>query len=273
MIKSLCLTLVLAFAVMGQAIAKDPEPPVTIVTRVLGWSPFPRDAPLPRLQVAFEDNPALAKITETYLAAQGFSIAGPDGAHDYKVALSGNFAFDRPRTKRLSVPIGKLLADERMKDTLTSLAELSTRGHADQNLASNLFLVPLGKTAVLTGLGTDLMEIISSHIGLSGAFNRLVVGDERGVCIPIPPGACDKWNHYNQRLALKATVMDDRGGVEEVSVSISANHPRLLPAELLAEGQARIALLLLPEGFQPTSGHKDVPPPDKDALATGLPMQ
>ena len=145
--------------------------------------------------------------------------------------------------------------------------------YADQNLASNLFLVPLGKTAVLTGLGTDLMEIISSHIGLSGAFNRLVVGDERGVCIPIPPGACDKFNHYNQRLAPKATVMDDRGGVEEVSVSISANHPRLLPAELLAEGQARIALLLLPEGFQPTSGHKDVPPPDKDALATGLPMQ
>nr|MBP7538159.1 hypothetical protein [Ottowia sp.] len=42
--------------------------------------------------------------------------------------------------------------------------------YADQNLASNLFLVPLGKTAVLTGLGTDLMEIISSHIGLSGAF-------------------------------------------------------------------------------------------------------
>ena len=120
MIKSLCLTLVLAFAVMGQAIAKDPEPPVTIVTRVLGWSPFPRDAPLPRLQVAFEDNPALAKITETYLAAQGFSIAGPDGAHDYKVALSGNFAFDRPRTKRLSVPIGKLLADERMKPLLNS---------------------------------------------------------------------------------------------------------------------------------------------------------
>ncbi len=88
MIKSLCLTLVLAFAVMGQAIAKDPEPPVTIVTRVLGWSPFPRDAPLPRLQVAFEDNPALAKITETYLAAQGFSIAGPDGAHDYKVGYA-----------------------------------------------------------------------------------------------------------------------------------------------------------------------------------------
>lgn len=106
------------------------------------------------------------------------------------------------------------------------------------------------------GLTSDILEIISDLSGLRGGFNKALVGDERGVCIPIPPGACDRWKVYSQRVTVKAAMFLRGGDVQEINLSLSTEHERLMPVELFMNAQSKIVTALLPEGLHRTRGSR-----------------
>ena len=146
-----------------------------------------------------------------------------------------------------------------MASTLSSIAELGTRRYRDINLSTNLLLLPsFGVPGVVTGLTSDILEIISDLSGLRGGFKKALVGDERGVCIPIPTGACDRWKVYSQRLTVEAAMFARDGEVQEINLSVSTEHERLMPVELFMDAQAKIVTALLPEGFQRTTEIKEL---------------
>ena len=104
-----------------------------IKTTVLGWSPLKKDQPLPPIHVEFEANPELARVMQASLAAAGFPIAPDASTAEFRVLFSSYFSFDRSRTKRQTISVGKLLAGQRMASTLSSVAELGTRGYLPPN--------------------------------------------------------------------------------------------------------------------------------------------
>lgn len=108
------------------------------------------------------------------------------------------------------------------------------------------------------GLTSDILEIISDLSGLRGGFNKALVGDERGVCIPIPPGACDRWKVYSQRVTVKAAMFLRGGDVQEINLSLSTEHERLMPVELFMNAQSKIVTALLPEGLHRTTENKEL---------------
>ena len=129
-----------------------------IKTTVLGWSPLKKDQPLPPIHVEFEANPELARVMQASLAAAGFPIAPHASTAEFRVLFSSYFSFDRSRTKRQTISVGKPLADQRMASTLSSVAELGTRGYRDVNLSVNLLLLPsFGVPGVVTGLTSDIL--------------------------------------------------------------------------------------------------------------------
>ncbi|QTD46529.1 hypothetical protein [Ottowia testudinis] len=239
--------------------ANSQESPPVIKTTILGWSPLKKDQPLPPIHVEFEDNPELVRVMQASLAAAGFPVAPDASTAEFRVLFSSYFSFDRSRTKRQTVSVGKLLADQRMASTLSSMTELGTRGYRDVNLSANLLLLPsFGVPGVVTGLTNDILEIISDLSGLRGGLNKALVGDERGVCIPIPPGACDRWKIYSQRVTVKAAMFPRGGDAQEINLSVSTEHERLMPVELFMDAQAKIVAALLPEGFQRTIQSKEL---------------
>ena len=239
--------------------ANSQESPPVIKTTILGWSPLKKDQPLPPIHVEFEDNPELARVMQASLAAAGFPIAPDASTAEFRVLFSSYFSFDRSRTKRQTVSVGKLLADQRMASTLGSIAELGTRGYRDVNLSVNLLLLPsFGVPGLVTGLTSDILEIIADLSGLRGGFNKALVGDGRGVCIPIPPGACDRWKVYSQRLTVRAAMFARDREVQEINLSVSTEHERLMPVELFMDAQPKIVSALLPEGLQRTTDSKEL---------------
>ena len=233
-----------------QTVDRQESLPV-IKTTVLGWSPLKKDQPLPPIHVEFEGNPELARVMQASLAAAGFPIAPDASTAEFRVLFSSYFSFDRSRTKRQTVSVGKLLADQRMASTLSSIAELGTRGYRDVNLSVNLLLLPsFGVPGVVTGLTSDILEIISDLSGLRGGLNKALVGDARGVCIPIRPGACDRWKVYSQRVTVRAAMFARDGDVQEINLSVSTEHERLMPVELFMDAQSKIIAALLPEGLR-----------------------
>ena len=239
-----------------QTVDRQESLPV-IKTTVLGWSPLKKDQPLPPIHVEFEANPELARVMQASLAAAGFPIAPDASTAEFRVLFSSYFSFDRSRTKRQTISVGKLLAGQRMASTLSSVAELGTRGYRDVNLSVNLLLLPsFGVPGVVTGLINDILEIISDLSGLRGGLNKALVGDERGVCTPIPPGACDRWKVYSQRVSVKAAMFARDGEAQEINLSVSTKHERLMPVELFMDAQSKIVAALLPEGLRRATARK-----------------
>ena len=82
------------------------------------------------------------------------------------------------------------------------------------NQAARMPNVNLNTTAMYAGgglsagglAGATVVEMLVSMSGLGAKFNKALVGDERGVCIPMGPGGCDNWKKYEQILVFETTV-------------------------------------------------------------------
>ena len=225
----------------------DPSAPVVMTSKVLGWSPFSKQDAKPKLYVTVADNAALASIMTEPLENQGFVVVDDEAKADYNLELDAEFAFDKRGSKRQSVSVGKLLADPRMESALATLDSQATRGTSLTSTNLNIAVAHLrDKISTATALGLTIVDVLLDLSGLGGAFNKLLVGDERGLCIPLRPGACANWNVYNQRLALKAKVSNANGSLGEVLINTSTQHERLAPLELLVESQTQLASVLVP---------------------------
>ncbi len=55
------------------------------------------------------------------------------------------------------------------------------------------------------------------------------------------------------------------GDVQEINVSVSTEHERLMPVKLFMDAQSKIVAALLPEGFQRTTDSKELATAGKES--------
>lgn len=221
------------------------DAPVAITTQIEGKSLLDSKASPPAtIKVRFEDNPELATLIENDLVARGFQLVGADQAPDVDILIQSAWRFQKPRARQQAVSVGKLLADERMKGTVTTLEERATRA-ASTNVNLNT-AIAANRGTLSTGAyaGVTLLEVVADLTGVRGGFNRLMVGDERGLCIPVPAGACDTWHVYKQDMALAATLTRKDGQDSVVRAISKVEHERLLPVELFEETRSKLVSAL-----------------------------
>lgn len=243
--------------------AANPPParldaPVVLSSKSSGMSQLEvvTETPKPKLEVTFEDSPRLTRQMAAALAQRGFEIVNDTQVvPDFKVRFRGTYSFQKQLARREVVSVGKLFSDDRMKEAVDALQSGVTKVSRS---GSNLSVDYAGLTGKLSSSaygGALLIDILADVTGARGGFNKALVGDERGVCIPIPAGACDKWQQYKQQMVLQAFVNRPDDPVDEprklqalrkLEIVTDTDHERLVPVEMLAESEVKLLELVAP---------------------------
>lgn len=230
---------VVALAGCAAQPAKNLDAPVLVNTSTTGASFIDGKAlNKPSIKVEFKDSQKLSALIEQELAAKGFAPA-PDGAMaDIHISIESGYAFQKPRTRRQVLSMGKLFEHESMKAYLDDRAEKSTR-----TTSFNVHTTGMAATGALsTGVfvGASVTQAIVEMTGIRGGFNKALVGDERGLCL----GTCDKWHIYDQRLILKATLTEASGRTVDITATSTVEHERLVPIELYEDARSKLLTAL-----------------------------
>lgn len=163
--------------------------------------PIPKGNPV---FIRFDQSDALSKQVAEMLATRGHSIASSEAEAGIIVKTITGYSFVRRQARRVTVSMGKLLDGADMNIAFSKL----------NNQAARMPNVNLNTTAMYAGgglsagglAGATVVEMLVSMSGLGAKFNKALVGDERGVCIPMGPGGCDNWKKYEQILVFETTV-------------------------------------------------------------------
>lgn len=194
------------------------------------------------LYVEFQSSPKLTTEMRQRFEALGYSIAATAGEADVSIKVVAAFSFERPRAKAQQIDFGKVV-EQANSDAVNQKAAEATR-------APGVELAPLvqglrGNLSASMVLGVGLVDSILSMSGARGWFNKLVSGDERGVCLGTDE-MCKDWKKYVQQMRLTALVAAKAGDKSIVRAEATAKDEELLPDPLFRDGMGELTGRLFP---------------------------
>lgn len=163
--------------------------------------------PVPKGQkifVRFDESQPLARQVMHMLEQRGHTIAATESDANVIVKTRSAYSYVRRQARRVTVSMGKLLDGADMKTAFSQLDNQAARiPYTNLNTAA----MYMGGSMSTSGLvGATVVETLLGMSGVGAAFNKALVGDERGICIPMGPGGCDNWKKYEQILVLETEV-------------------------------------------------------------------
>lgn len=194
------------------------------------------------LYVEFQSSPKMTTEMRHRFEELGYSMAASADDADVSVKLAASFLFQRPRTRLQQIDFGKVV-EQASPDVVNRKASEATR-------VPGVELSPLvqglsGNLSANMVLGAGLVDSILSLSGARGWFNKLVSGDERGVCLGTDE-MCKDWKKYVQKMRLTALVTPKAGDASTIMAEAAAKDEELLPDPLFHEGMRELTTRLLP---------------------------
>lgn len=194
------------------------------------------------LYVEFQSSPKLTTEMRQRFEALGYNMAESAGDADVSIKVVASFSFERPRAKSQQIDFGKVV-EQANTDVVNQKAAEATR-------APGVELAPLvqglrGNLSANMVLGVGLADSILSMSGARGWFNKLVSGDERGVCLGTNE-MCKDWKKYVQQMRLTALVAPKAGDKSVIRAEATAKDEELLPDPLFRDGMGELTTRLFP---------------------------
>ena len=194
------------------------------------------------LYVEFQSSPKLTTEMRQRFEALGYSMAASVGDADVSIKVVASFSFKRPHAKSQQIDFGKVV-EQVNPDVVNQKAAEATR-------APGVELAPLvqglrGNLSANMVLGVGLVDSILSMSGARGWFNKLVSGDERGVCLGTDE-MCKDWKKYVQQMRLTALVAPKAGNKSVIRAEATAKDEELLPDPLFRDGMGELMTRLFP---------------------------
>ncbi len=186
--------------------------------------------------VEFESSQKLTSELRERFEALGYALAPSAGEADVAVKVMAGYFFQKPRAKAQQIDFGRVV-EQVNSDLVNQKASESTR-------VVGVELAPLaqglrGNLSSNMVLGVGLVDSILSLSGARGWFNKLVSGDERGVCLGTAE-MCKDWKKYEQHMRFAAFVSPKAGGKSVIRAEVATNSEDLLPDLLFHVGMGEL---------------------------------
>lgn len=175
------------------------------------------------IYLIFEYSPIVTVQLQKELINVGYKIVDDEDKAAVTVRMMGVYVFQRPHAKQMSADMGKVL--ERSDKALPNESDVP-RQRAISLGPENFSPMPWK-----VWIAQDIISEVLVAAGVKNWFNKLVVGDERGLCLGTPE-TCKDWNKFSQETRLQAIVSPKVGGEKIVRSFAQAKDEKLLPMEL-----------------------------------------
>lgn len=194
------------------------------------------------LHVEFDSSSKLSAELRERFQALGFTLAQEKADAEVSVKVMAGYFFQKPRAKQQYIDFGAVV-EQASKADIDRKADESTRVAGvelaplvqglRQNLSANMVL------------GVGLVDSVLSLSGARGWFNKLVSGDERGVCLGTAE-MCKDWKKYVQRMRIAAFITPKHGDQAVIRAEASAKDEELVPDELFRASMGSLTGRLFP---------------------------
>lgn len=208
--------------------------------------------------IEFESSQKLTTTIKHQFETLGFKVVDDKNSAGVVLRFMCVYAFKKPHAKEQHVDFGKVV-DQTEGDLIADADKRSTRGIGVelaplvQGLQGNL------STGMVFGAG-----IVDSVMRMAGArswFNKLVSGDERGVCLGSAE-TCKDWKKYDQQMRLGVFVEPAAGKQVLVKAGARTLDEQLQPEPLFQHGMQELTKRLFPEsgaGMDPAAAPGETP--------------
>ncbi len=199
------------------------------------------------LSIQMVHSPTLSADLESTLRALGFQIV-PYPRGDVVLTLFTTFGAQKMQLKPLRVDYAQAY-EAGVQSVLANQTS-----HATQSLDLGADILALqGNITPHLLVGFDIFDMIATVTGVKSWANKLVSGDERGLCI----FNCERFNSFAQqmliatRVGIKGQLTDPHAPPFATTTKASALDERLLPNELFQIAMKTLTAQLLPHGVGP----------------------
>lgn len=223
------------------------------------------------ISVQFESSPKLTFALREQFEAMGYKLTETVEQADVVIVAAAAFGFQKPRARAQEVDFGKVV--EQTKGDL--IAQKDSQAYRDPKFDLAPAIQSMrGNLSTNMVLGAGVVETISSLIGVRSWFNKLVGGDERGICLGTEE-MCKDWKKYDQRMRMGAMVTFK--GEEKIAIRAEATtkDEQLLPDQLFKAGMGELTKrLFTAKSAQPIAANRDAQSPvGADEAQRPLPAQ
>lgn len=255
--KNALLTFALLFALTSYVSGQEVQTEQTLLDRENTVSPDVKRAPdinvhgkgdfvlgvpddMGSLYIEFTSSPRLSAHLRDEFQRMGYRLATSKDEADLAVRMVAGFVFQKPRAKQMQIDFGKILEESKI-DVVANKAEESTRtvgtelGPLVQGIQGNL-----GAGMVM---GAGIVDSILSLSGVRGWFNKLVSGDERGLCLGTAE-MCKDWKKYDQEMRIATFIERKSGGRFVIRSTAKAKDEKLVPEALFKAGMQDMTVRL-----------------------------
>lgn len=193
------------------------------------------------IKVEFDSSPKLTVELQKRFEELGFKTAAAEP--DVTIKVGAVFSFQKPRTREQQLNFGRVVEESDIDAAVQKEASNATRapgvelGPLVQGLRGNLSADMI--------LGVGLVDSILRMSGARGWFNKLVAGDERGICLGTEE-MCKDWKKYTQRMRLGTLIVSKDGQRQVIRSEASTKSEELLPEQLFREGMGDLTNRLFP---------------------------
>lgn len=214
------------------------------------------------IKVEFDSSPKLTAELQKRFEDLGFKTATADP--DVTIKVGAVFSFQKPRAREQQLNFGRVVEQSNIAAVVQKEASNTTQ-------APGVELGPLvqglrGNLSANMVLGAGLVDSILSMSGARGWFNKLVSGDERGICLGTEE-MCKDWKKYTQHMRLGTLVVSKDGQRQVIRSEASTKNEELLPEQLFREGMGDLTSRLFPVSAPQET--KPVPEPEPLSAAPG----
>lgn len=206
------------------------------------------------IYVEFESSQKMTAELRQRFEVLGFNLSDSPDKADISVKVLSLFSFQQTRGKQQQIDFGKVIEAD--------------SGEVLEKKASQALREPgVNLTPLVHGLRGDLglgmvfgLGLVDKALKLSGAkgwLNKMLVGDERGICLGTAE-MCKDWKKFDQSMRIAAVITPATANTREriiVRAEAKAKDEKLLPEELFREAMRELTGRLL---SQPDTAQKPV---------------
>ena len=176
--------------------------------------------------VTFEGSQRLTDALQDMVAANGYTLY--ETSSESQVMLSAVYKASG-RVGNVNTPVAELF-NKSLTDNPQALEDEVSNGKRNR-ISMHGGIASVGQSMTGSSLAGIAFSAVTSTLidmnGISGGFNKAVVGDPRGVCL----FGCSNWNKVQQVVELTITIKQS-GEEKQIPILAKAFDERLLPGEL-----------------------------------------
>lgn len=197
------------------------------------------------IYLTFEYSPTVTAQLKKELIDAGYNIVDDEDQAAFTVRMMGAYVFQRTRAKEMFADMGKVLE--------SGDKALPTESDVSREPGIRLQPEAIGPMPFKVWLAQGILRDVLLAAGVNSWFNKLLVGDERGLCVGTQE-MCKDWKKFAQETRLQTIISPKTGGEKIVRSFARAKDEQLLPAELFQASLKEMASRL--SGVDPNSSAK-----------------